>query len=169
MAKYGGTAVKKERKKARKKTTGKKGKVDKKVVPAKMGRPLHPIDWKQVDAMCKIQCTQDEIAAVLGCHRDTLDDRCVLEHGITFSKYFKGKSLTGCASLRHRQFQVANIGNVPMLIHLGKNILDQKDKKELSGSLDLKKPASELTDDELAKIIEDEKTQEEPEDGDGDG
>lgn len=162
-------AEKKKAKKVSRKATRKKDKVDTKPEPAKMGRPLHPIDWKQVDALCKIQCTQDEIAAVIGCHRDTLDDRCVLEKGMTFSKYFKGKALAGCASLRHRQFQTANLGNVTMLIHLGKNILDQKDKKELSGNLDLKKPASDLTDDELAKIIEDEESQEQPEDGDGDG
>ncbi|MCK5610858.1 hypothetical protein KAR91_53790 [Candidatus Pacearchaeota archaeon] len=147
-------STKKATKKGKKKATTKKGKVTPKE-PSKMGRPLHPIDWNQVDAMCKIQCTQNEIASVIGCHRDTLDDRCVAEHGITFSKYFKEKSRVGKASLRHTQFKVAKEGSVPMLIHLGKNILDQTDKKELSGSLDLKKPASALTDDELAKIIED--------------
>jgi hypothetical protein len=168
MAKAKKSTAKKATKKTAKKTSRKKDKVGAKKEPAKMGRPLHPIDWDQVDALCKIQCTQDEIASVVGCHRDTLDDRCVLEHDITFSKYFKAKSLKGCASLRHRQFQAANLGNVPMLIHLGKNILDQKDKKELSGSVDLRKPASDLTDDELARIIEDAENQKESEAGDGD-
>ena len=30
-------------------------------------RPLFEVNWEQVDNMCGIQCTGEEIAAVLGC------------------------------------------------------------------------------------------------------
>ena len=35
-------------------------------------RPLIPIDWEQVDKMCAIQCTGEEIANVLSVDYDTL-------------------------------------------------------------------------------------------------
>ena len=36
--------------------------------------------------------------------------------------------------MRRKQFEVANNGSVPMLIWLGKQYLDQKDKQEVTGA-----------------------------------
>lgn len=52
---------------------------------------------------------------------------------MTFSDCFKRFSASGIISLRRKQFEVANGGSVPMLIWLGKQYLNQKDKSEVSG------------------------------------
>ena len=101
------------------------------------GRPLIDIDWDQVESMCKIQCTQEEIAAVVGCCLDTLQDRCTKEIGVSFSEFFKQKKEGGKASLRRNQWKLAQDGNPTMLIWLGKNMLDQADKSEQRVSSDI--------------------------------
>lgn len=88
-----------------------------------MGRPLKDIKEDQVEALAKIGCTLPEMAAVLGCHEDTLRDR--------FSSIIKRGKEQGKMSLRHKQYQVALSGNVAMLIWLGKQYLDQSEKAEI--------------------------------------
>ena len=99
---------------------------------AKNGRPLIVIDWEQVDSMCKIQCTGEEIASVLDIDYDTLQRACKRDKGATFADYIAQKKLGGKASLRRNQWKLAQDGNATMLIWLGKNVLDQKDKIEAS-------------------------------------
>jgi hypothetical protein len=41
-----------------------------------------PIDWGQVDKMCAIQCTGEEIAGVLDIDYDTLSSACKRENGL---------------------------------------------------------------------------------------
>ena len=98
-------------------------------MPKKNGRPPHPIDWQSVEAMCQIQCTQDEIAAVVGCNLTTLQNRCLSEKKVTFSDFFKEKRQGGKASLRRTQWQMAKT-NPTLAIFLGKNYLGQADKTE---------------------------------------
>ena len=88
------------------------------------------IDWDQVDSMCKIQCTGEEIASVLDIDYDTLSNACKREKDVKFSDYIGQKKLGGKASLRRNQWKLAQDGNATMLIWLGKNVLDQKDKIE---------------------------------------
>jgi len=94
------------------------------------GRPLIDIDWDQVDSMCQIQCTGEEIASVLNIDYDTLASACKREYKRSFSDYISEKKLGGKASLRRNQWKLAEDGNATMLIWLGKNVLDQKDKLE---------------------------------------
>lgn len=96
-----------------------------------MGRPEHLIDWDQVHELCQIQCTQEEIAAVIGCCLDTLQARCKKEKDITFSEFYQQKRLGGRSSLRRRQWLTAYSGNPSMQIWLGKQYLDQTDKQEV--------------------------------------
>lgn len=94
-----------------------------------MGRPRKPIDWDQVDKLCAIQCTEEEIASVLGCSVDTICRSCKRKHGMTFADYFERKRKGGVASLRRRQWKEAvDEGNVAMLIWLGKQYLGQSEK-----------------------------------------
>ena len=88
-----------------------------------MGRPLKEIDERQVRELASIQCTMEEIAAVCGCHIDTLRDR--------FSNIIKDAREEGKASLRRMQYLKAKEGNATMLIWLGKQLLDQRDKQEV--------------------------------------
>lgn len=101
---------------------------------AKMGRPPKVVDWKQVQLMCKIQCTESEIASVLEIHIDTLYEKCKAEHGMTFPEYFKQFSENGKMSMRRAQYKKALEGHPTMLIWLGKQMLGQRDQVEFSNA-----------------------------------
>ncbi len=95
------------------------------------------IDWKQLDSLIGIQCTGEECAAVLDIDYDTLNAIIKREKKLAgFSEYFKLKRGRGKASLRRRQFKMAE-NNPTMAIWLGKQYLGQADKNEtnLSGEL----------------------------------
>ncbi|MBR6613191.1 MAG: hypothetical protein IKK84_00300 [Clostridia bacterium] len=104
---------------------------------AEMGRPRIPIDKKNFESLCMLQCTKEEIAAFFDCSDDTVNNWCkenyVDENGepMTFSAIFKIKSAGGKMSLRRLQWKSAQKGNVPMQIFLGKNWLGQSDKAEV--------------------------------------
>lgn len=83
-------------------------------------------EWEQIEELCKIQCTAEEIASVMGCHVDTVSARIKEKYSITFSEYIKIHAMGGKASLRRIQFNLAKT-NAGMAIWLGKQWLGQKD------------------------------------------
>ena len=91
-----------------------------------MARPRKKIDPQQVRDLARIGCSGDEIAAVLDCSRATIYRRfeTLIKEGHEHMK----------ASLRRQQYKGAMAGNATMLVWLGKQILGQKDKNELSGT-----------------------------------
>ena len=89
-----------------------------------------PIDWKQFDKLCALQCTKLEIAAFFDMSDDTLSRRVREEFDCSFAELFKEKRKKGKAALRRMQWQLAEKGNCSMLIWLGKNYLGQSDKLE---------------------------------------
>ena len=101
--------------------------------PKGAGAQTIVIDWEQVDQMCKIQCTGEEIASVLDINYETLERACKREKNVKFVDYIAQKKLGGKASLRRNQWKLAQDGNATMLIWLGKNVLNQKDKQEITG------------------------------------
>lgn len=97
---------------------------------AKMGRPKKVISQKQFESLCAIQCTIEEVCAVLDVDEMTLEKWCKeVYDGKTFSKVFKEKRQFGKASLRRMQWHLAE-KNPSMAIFLGKNMLGQTDKVE---------------------------------------
>jgi len=100
------------------------------------GRPKIRIDWNEFDKLCLIQCTLEEIAAWFKCSVDTVERRCKEDKKLNFAEYFKKKSAGGRISLRRSQFKFANAGNPTLLIWLGKQYLDQKDKHDEKDSKD---------------------------------
>ena len=84
---------------------------------------------KQVEKLASFGLTNKEIAEALG-YDDT-----------TLKRKFENFLIKGKANLKQRlkrkQIQVALGGNVSMLIWLGKQYLDQKDKMEESGDYNL--------------------------------
>lgn len=90
-----------------------------------MARPRLNINPDQVAALSAIGCTDDEMAIVLGCSSKTLQRRFVADMN-------KGRSNLK-TRLRKKQIEVALTGNVTMLTWLGKNILNQADKVEMTG------------------------------------
>ena len=99
------------------------------------GRPRRKIDYKQLNEMCKIQCTGMECAAILGMDYDTLNRLLKQDGHGGFTDYFKIHSQFGKMSLRRRQYEAANEGSVPMMIWLGKNMLGQTEPKSTYESL----------------------------------
>lgn len=94
----------------------------------KMGRPKIEIDKKQFETMCGLQCTRDEICAILDIQDDTLNRWCKETYdGKTFSAVFEEKRSLGKMSLRRAQFKLAE-KSAAMAIFLGKNYLGQTDQ-----------------------------------------
>lgn len=93
-----------------------------------MGRKKLIIDWASFDKLAAINCTRDEISAFLGVSNDTLERACKREKKMSFAAYYDKKNADGRTSLRRKQFDLAQNGNVTMLVWLGKQRLDQTDK-----------------------------------------
>lgn len=100
-----------------------------------MSRPEKEIDWKKVEKMLQAQCLGTEIAAYFDMHPDTFYRRVKEKHGIGFTEYSRQKKDTGKMKLRMAQMKAALNGDKSMMVWLGKNYLDQKDKveKEIKG------------------------------------
>tara|TARA_R110000822_G_scaffold232602_1_gene364318 strand:- start:1220 stop:1639 length:420 start_codon:yes stop_codon:yes gene_type:complete len=90
-----------------------------------------PVNWEEVDDSLMAGSTGVEVAAMLGISFDTLSRRCKEEKNADFAVYKQEKKKKGNDVLRVKQYKLAKDGNVPMLIWLGKNRLDQSDKKEI--------------------------------------
>ena len=72
----------------------------------KGGRPKIEIDLKQVEALAGLQCTDEEIAAVLGVSTDTVGRR-KQEEGSSFVEVYNRGKEKGKASLRRYQWESA--------------------------------------------------------------
>lgn len=94
-----------------------------------MARPTKFINQKQFEQLCQIQCTKDEICAVLDVSDKTLDRWCKETYKTSFSDIFRQKRQGGCASLRAKQWKLAS-KSPAMAIFLGKQFLGQTDKVE---------------------------------------
>ena len=86
------------------------------------GRPKADIDPKKVFELAKIGCTAEEIGTVLGCSRCTVYTRFR-------AQLDKGRDDMR-TSLRRWQYMKAREGSIPMLIWLGKQYLEQRDKAD---------------------------------------
>lgn len=91
------------------------------------GRPRLTFDLRQVEELGRIQSTQAEVAAVLGCGLSTVKDR--LANDGEFSDAYKRGLEAGKSSLRRLQWKSAVSGSVTMQIWLGKQYLGQQDKQ----------------------------------------
>ena len=90
-----------------------------------MARPKkYNIDPEQVEKLAALGCTNTEIASFFGCSKDLISKS--YSTNIT-----KGKQI-GKIRLRKMQIQAAEKGSVPMLIWLGKQMLEQTDKQEVT-------------------------------------
>jgi hypothetical protein len=78
-----------------------------------------------VERFASVGCTQQEIATLLGIGKATLERH----YGPTYEKGLANLK----QSLRRKQVDLAKAGNVTMLIWLGKNLLEQRDRSELTG------------------------------------
>lgn len=96
------------------------------------GRMHKEIDEVLLKNLCKIQCTDAEICAVMMIDQDTLFKYVKAKYNISLSEYIKRHSAQGKVSLRRLQFKKAEEGNTAMLIWLGKQYLGQRDEAILT-------------------------------------
>ena len=94
------------------------------------GRPAALIDWKAVDRLLQAGCTGVQIAARFAIHADTLYRACQSEYKIDFAAYSQEKRAHGETLLLEQQFTIAMKGDKTMLIWLGKQRLNQKEKHD---------------------------------------
>ena len=114
------------------------------------GRPRIELDIDKVEALARIGCTHDEIGAVLGVSHDTIQDR--IKRDVEFSVAYKRGKDTGKMTLRRMQWSAAKAGNITMMIWLGKQILSQTDKRDISISSEAM--AKQITD-AILKVMPD--------------
>ena len=100
-------------------------------IEKKGGRPRFDFSDKLplVRKLASIQCTDEEIAAGLGCSQDTLARGRKREPDLD-AAILEGRA-NGRMSLRRAQYQRAMEGNPAMLIWLGKQILGQRERADL--------------------------------------
>lgn len=93
----------------------------------KRGPKVREIEKDIFEELCKIQCTEAEICAVLSVSPDTLIKWCKRTYGKTFEEVAKEMRAVGCSNLRRFQFKQAE-RNTTMAIWLGKQYLGQTEK-----------------------------------------
>ena len=100
-------------------------------IAKKGGRPRFDFSDKLplVRKLASIQCTDEEIAAGLGCSQDTLARGRQRDQELD-AAIIDGRA-NGRMSLRRAQYQKALDGNPTMLIWLGKQILGQRERVDI--------------------------------------
>jgi len=103
--------------------------------PKGPSKPMSDKEFEQLVNMIRIQCTQAEICRIYKMDEDTLN-RIIAERGEAenFSELYKKNQDEGKASLRRMQWKAAEGGNATMLVWLGKQVLGQRDKQEITGA-----------------------------------
>lgn len=99
-----------------------------------MARPYIEMDLDQVQRAASIGCSYEEIAVIVGMSRTTFYERLAEDPSIR-DLIEQGKD-RGKSTLRRLQWQRAQGGSDTMLIWLGKQVLGQKDRNELTGAND---------------------------------
>ena len=111
----------------------------------KTGRPPKDIDRTEFEKLCSMQCTEEELCGFFGVTDKTLTAWCRRTYGQAFSDVFREKRLGGRASLRRRQWQLAE-SNPTLSIWLGKQYLGQSDDPRARQS-------SESPEEQLGKFV----------------
>lgn len=91
---------------------------------ARTGRPKAVINYELVKDLSMIQCTQEEIASILGLGVRTL------QNNEEFMRIYKIGMDEGKKSLRRTMFATALKGNPTMLIWLSKQYLGMREPKQ---------------------------------------
>lgn len=94
---------------------------------AKTGRPKIQINQTEFEKLCAIWSTLEDIAGWFDCSPDTIERWCKRTYKATFADIYRQKAAKGNVSIRRKQFELAQQGNVALLIWLGKQKLGQRD------------------------------------------
>ena len=122
-----------------------------------MARPKAKIDMVELEKLCSMQCTDEEIAAWFGVCTRTIER---LRKNPKFSESMNQSKAKGRVSVRRSLFRLAAAGNIAAAIFLAKNVLGYRDvvRNEQSGpeggpiSIEVQTDLSQLTDEELNQL-----------------
>src|SRR3977135_466254 len=89
-----------------------------------MARPEVKIDLVELEKLCSLQCTDEEIAAFFGVNKRTIVRRRTVQK---FNVVWERAKAKGRVSVRRALFRLANNGNVAAAIFLSKNLLGYRD------------------------------------------
>ena len=103
------------------------------------GRPKKPIDWKEAEKLCVLQCSEIEIADWFHISVDTLSRRLKEEKNTSFAEFFALHRVQGKIALRRNMFKMSE-SSPKMAIFLAKNFLGMADKQEIEHSGNQNKP-----------------------------
>ena len=113
------------------------------------GRPRIDFDLEVVEGLGRIGATIHEMAQILPASERTVSSRLAEREGDFSRAYERGRAWLA-TSLRRKQIQVALTGNTTMLIWLGKQLLQQRDRAETT-NLDI--DVEKLSDKQLERIV----------------
>ena len=122
-----------------------------------MPRPEVPIDMVELEKLCGMHCTDEEVAAFFSVSARTIARRRKVKK---FNEIMDNARAKGRVSVRRSLFRLANNGNVAAAIFLSKNLLGYRDvvNNEHSGlaggaiQLSARPNFSQLTDEELKQL-----------------
>ena len=89
-----------------------------------MARPEAKIDLAELEKLCGMQCTDEEIAAFFGVSTRTIERRRKVQK---FSEIMDSAKAKGRISVRRSLFRMAAKDNVAAAIFLSKNLLGYRD------------------------------------------
>jgi hypothetical protein len=89
-----------------------------------MARPESGINMEELEKLCAVQCTDEEIAAYFGVSVRTIERRRKVE---SFREAMERGRAKGRMSVRRQLFRLSNNGNLGATIFLAKNLLGYKD------------------------------------------
>ena len=89
-----------------------------------MPRPKSKIDLDELEKLCAMQCTDQDIAAFLGVSTRTIERRRKMP---SFREVMERGKAKGRVSVRRNLFRLATNGNLGANIFLAKNLLGYKD------------------------------------------
>ena len=116
----------------------------------KGGRPKFVVDWDIFDNLCFIQCTLKEIAQVLGCSEDTIENKVKQEKKVGFSEYYQQKKGLGKLHLRRLMMRQAE-KNPAIVIFMAKNHLGMRDVADIEITT---REVTAMSDKELEALVE---------------
>jgi len=97
------------------------------------GRPKKPIDWKEAEKLCVLQCSELEIADWFHVSVDTLARRLRDEKDTSFKEFFTSNRVGGKIALRRNLFKLSE-KHPAAAIFLAKNWLGMRDTQEITGA-----------------------------------
>jgi hypothetical protein len=122
-----------------------------------MARPQATIDLAELEKLCGMQCTDEEIAAFFDVSSRTIERR---RKNPRFAEIMERGKAKGRVSVRRNLFRLASAGNIAAAIFLSKNLLGYRDvvNTEHTGlaggpiQIASKPDLSQLSDEELSQL-----------------